>query len=79
VLRRQAKPWWEERAPTPFQGLACLRALPESLGAATISEFILGFALSNNFNGRSFGDLVEALGDIRVIHAYAAVAGWRAK
>jgi hypothetical protein len=35
--------------------------------------------LGNNFDGRSFGDLVEALCDIRVTHAYAAVAGWSAK
>ena len=32
MLRPQAKPW----------GLACLRALPETLGAATISEIYFG-------------------------------------
>jgi hypothetical protein len=54
VLPRQVKPWWEERVgPTPFLGLICLRALPETLkgddgvpfspiNAATISDFCFG-------------------------------------
>jgi len=42
VLRQPAKPWWKERAPPLSRDWPASGALPESLGAATISEIYFG-------------------------------------
>ena len=50
VLRRQAKPWWEERVPPLSWDWPASAPCQRPLGAATISEIFSGFALS--FAGR---------------------------